>query len=93
MIVKDLVESKQLLAGETEEHVYIVYERYENVDCQYRDKQFEELECDPEERIQILMGSSDSSLVVKETLEIGKDHPSLESALDFIKTSKPDLFN
>ncbi|ADU30032.1 hypothetical protein [Evansella cellulosilytica] len=53
MIVKDLVETEELMASETAENVYVIYKRYENVDCRCSERSIrEEIECDPEEVVQ-----------------------------------------
>lgn len=73
MIVKDLVESKELLTDETNEGVFVVYERFENTDCRYKGELVEKLECDPEEQVQILMcdATACDSLTSIQTYRLG----------------------
>ncbi|SER45581.1 hypothetical protein [Salisediminibacterium halotolerans] len=80
MIVKDLVETKELLAEETNEGIFVVYERFENTDCRYKGNMVEKLECDPEEQIQILQCDSTAcdSLTSVQTYRLGVDFLTIE---------------
>ncbi|AOM82717.1 hypothetical protein [Salisediminibacterium beveridgei] len=87
MIVKDLVETAELLSDEVVEGYYVVYERFENVDCRCAGKKVEEIECDPEEAVQILTCPEDScdSLKSIKTFNIGKDVSTVDAALEVIR--------
>lgn len=83
MIVKNLVETAELMTDELVDGYYVVYERFENVDCRCAGKKVEEIECDPEEVVQILTCSEDScdSLKCIHTFKIGKDVPTVDAAV------------
>ncbi|ADH99725.1 hypothetical protein [Salisediminibacterium selenitireducens] len=87
MIVKDLVETAELLSDEVADGYYVMYERFENVDCRCAGTKVEEIECDPEEVVQILAckEASCDSLKSVQTFKIGEDVPSVDAALASIK--------
>jgi hypothetical protein len=87
VIVKDLVETRELLADETPEDVFVVYERFDNKDCQCVGDAVEEIECDPEEIIQILIGNPEASksLTSAATYKVGEDFTSIEAIIEDIK--------
>jgi len=93
MIVKDLVEARELLIEETGNNVFVVYERYENVDCHCEGKNVEEIECDPEEIVKILVDTSDASLRSVKTYELGEDFTSVEGVLTDIRQNYGHFLN
>lgn len=78
MLVKDLVESKELMVEEMGKDIAVVYERFENVNCYYKGEYVEEIECDPEEVVRILEGSREESLTNLKTYYVGKEFTSVE---------------
>ncbi|SER47414.1 hypothetical protein [Salipaludibacillus aurantiacus] len=92
MIVKDLVETRELLTDETNENVFVVYERFENVDCQCDGRNLEEIECDPEEMVQILLGNPESadSLKSVKTYQVGVVFSSVDAIIKDIYTNYRD---
>lgn len=87
MLVKDLVESKRLLVGETDENVVVVYKRYENVDCHCDGDDIAEFKCDPEEIVQILEGNEGESLTNRKKYVVGEEFESVEQIIDDIRTN------
>ncbi|SDY58876.1 hypothetical protein SAMN05421736_102344 [Evansella caseinilytica] len=85
MMVKDLVETRELMTEETNDNVYVVYERFENVDCHCEGEIVEEIECDPEELIQVFTGKADTSLVCVKKYSVGVDFSSVEAILNDIR--------
>lgn len=94
MIVKDLVETRELLTDETNENVFVVYERFDNVDCHCEGKNIEEIECDPEEQVQILYGDPESSASLKsvKTYLVGDIFPSIDAIVKDIRLNHTELF-
>ncbi|PYZ94405.1 hypothetical protein CR194_02410 [Salipaludibacillus keqinensis] len=94
MIVKDLVETRELLTEEMSERAFVVYERFENVDCHCEGDKFEEIECDPEEQIQILVGSpvSTASLKSVKTYLVGDTFSTIDEIIADIRLNHKDLF-
>lgn len=94
MIVKDLVETRELLIDETIENAFVVYERFDNVDCHCEGKNFEEIECDPEERVLILQGDPQSSASLKsvKTYLVDETFPSIDAIVKDIRLNHTDLF-
>ncbi|UTR14537.1 hypothetical protein MM221_18585 [Salipaludibacillus sp. LMS25] len=100
MIVKDLVETRELLADETPDNVFVMYERFDNKDCQCKGDMVEEIECDPEEIIQIFVGHPEASQSLKSaaTYKVGENFTSIEAIIKDIKLNhshylvdKPEL--
>lgn len=93
MIVKGLVETRELLASETDEHVFVVYERFDNVDCRCEGTYVEELECDPEEVVQVFTGNSDSSSSLKSvtTYKVGELFGSVDAIIADIRENHTDI--
>ncbi|MCD8508968.1 MAG: hypothetical protein LRY73_03150 [Bacillus sp. (in: Bacteria)] len=87
MIVKDLVETRELMVGETSENVVVLYERFDNLDCIGKGNDLEQMECDPEEMVQILAGCSHDSLTNKKTYVVGEQFSSVEEILDDIRAN------
>ncbi|WP_078597016.1 hypothetical protein [Evansella clarkii] len=87
MIVKDLVETRELLAEVTREDIYIVYERFENADCHCEGERVEEIECDPEEIVQILTAHPNDSLSLTsiKKYQIGVEYEDLAEVLKDIR--------
>ncbi|WP_096188522.1 hypothetical protein [Evansella halocellulosilytica] len=95
MIVKDLVETRELLSEEVNDGVVIIYERFENVDCHCDGEMIEELECDPEEMVQLLRvnPASCESLKNIKTYTLGKDFQSVEDVIDDIRINYSSMLN
>jgi len=93
MIVKDLVETRELLADETKEDVFVVYERFDNVDCHCEGKKIEEIECDPEEKVQIFTGDPESSSSLKsvKTYLVDETYPSIDAIVNDIRQNYTEL--
>ncbi|WP_280768338.1 hypothetical protein [Salipaludibacillus daqingensis] len=94
MIVKDLVETRELLTDETNGNVFVVYERFDNVDCHCEGQNIEEIECDPEEQVQILQGDPESSSSLKsvKTYLVGETFPSIDAIVQDIRLNYTELF-
>ncbi|UCZ54660.1 hypothetical protein LGQ02_07905 [Bacillus shivajii] len=95
MIVKDLVETRELLGEEVGEGVTVIYERFENVDCNCDGVNLEQFECDPEEIVQILKGdvSSFESLKSVKTFTVGNAFTTVDEVVEHIRTNHADLLN
>lgn len=91
MLVKDLVESKKLLVGETGENVHVVYGRYEKVDCRYDGERLSEIEREPEEVVQILEGKEGESLTNRKKYYVGEDFHSVEEIIEDIRKNHRHL--
>ncbi|MDQ0256176.1 hypothetical protein J2S74_003594 [Evansella vedderi] len=91
MIVKDLVESKELMVEETSQNVVVLYERFDNLDCVGEGSNLQEKECDPEEFVQILAGCSGDSLTSKKTYRVGENFNSVEEILFDIRENYSHL--
>ncbi|WP_416149600.1 hypothetical protein ACM26V_00975 [Salipaludibacillus sp. HK11] len=93
MIVKDLVETRELLTEETNESTFVVYERFDNVDCHCEGQNVEEIECDPEERVQILRGDPESSVSLKnvKTYLVDETFPTIEAIVKDIRLNHSEL--
>lgn len=90
MFIHDLVESRQLLVGETRPNYYVVYEKLENKDVVKVRDNWQTKEIGTEERVQILQG--DGSLLNVCRYNIGKEYPSLEAVLEKVKTDHKEIF-
>ncbi|MDG5787705.1 hypothetical protein QA612_09360 [Evansella sp. AB-P1] len=87
MIVKDLVETRELMIEETGDDVVVVYERFDNVDCHCEGKNVETIECDPEEVVQILTGCMDDSLTSVKKYQVGEQFSSLDEIIKDIQSN------
>lgn len=87
MIVKDLVETKELMVGETSKNVMVLYERFDNLDCIGKGKDLEQKECDPEEMVQILAGCSHDSLKNKKKYIVGEEFKTVDEILADIRAN------
>ncbi|TMW73703.1 hypothetical protein [Alteribacter natronophilus] len=90
MIVRDLVESCEMMQGETKDGVFVVYERYENTECHYNGNRFSEKECEPEIRVEVLEEKNGGSLRRVVSYNINGETP-VETVLTRIRSSHPDL--
>ncbi|MBU9714738.1 hypothetical protein [Evansella tamaricis] len=91
MIVKDLVETTELMLDEVGENVAVIYELFDNADCHCDGEKVEEIECDPEEVVQILAGCSVDSLTNIKTYQVGKDFSSVEEVINDIRKNYKHL--
>ncbi|MFA9556045.1 hypothetical protein ACERII_01875 [Evansella sp. AB-rgal1] len=91
MIVKDLVETRELMIEEMKENVVVVYERFDNIDCHCEGNNVEQVECEPEEVVQILVGCSEDSLTNYKTFEVGEKYSSVDEILENIRKNYSDL--
>ncbi|WP_026689373.1 hypothetical protein [Alteribacter aurantiacus] len=89
MIVRDLVASAQMMEAETKEGIFVVYERYENNECEGYGRTFTQKECEPEERVEVLEEKHGGSLKQLFTYSVKGD---VAPVLDKIRTEHPELF-
>lgn len=91
MLVHDLVETKQLLVGETKPNYYVVYEKVENnAAIKVRDE-WQTKRLGTEEMVQIFQGSE--SLQKIKTYSIGKEYSSIADILEKVKNTHKEIFN
>ncbi|MBU9724055.1 MULTISPECIES: hypothetical protein [Bacillaceae] len=91
MIVKDLVEARELMIDEVKENVVVVYELFDNADCHCEGVEIEEFECDPEEIIQILSGCSEDSLTCIKEYHVGEEFATVDDVLQDIRINYSSL--
>ncbi|WP_017727584.1 hypothetical protein [Halalkalibacterium ligniniphilum] len=92
MLVHDLVETKQLLVGETKPEYLVVYEKFENCETKVDGRKVCSNELGTEEIVQILRGEGDHLLRNVESYCIGEAYPTLDAVLAKVKETHQEIF-
>lgn len=94
VIVQDLVETKEYFTEETKADFFVIYEKFENSDCNCDGNMLEEKECDDEEVIQILQGNPECSCSLRniKSYRVGQEFGTVEEILAKIKEEHKDIF-
>lgn len=94
MIVQDLIETKEYFAEETKDDFFVIYENFENSDCDCKGKSVVEKECDGEEIVQIFQGNQECSCSLRniQSYRIGQEFKTVEDILVKIKAEHSEIF-
>lgn len=94
VIVQDLVETKEFFTEETKEDFFVIYEKFENSDCNCVGKMLEEKECDDEEVIQIFQAKPDCSCSLRniKSYRVGQEYGNVQDILAIIKKEHKEIF-
>lgn len=90
MFIHDLVETKQLLVGETKPNYYVIYEKFENKDAVKVRDCWQTRNLGTEEMVQIFQG--DGSLLNIESYKIGEEYPNVDAVIQKVKETHKDIF-
>ncbi|WP_142996766.1 hypothetical protein [Alteribacter keqinensis] len=88
MIVRDLVVSAEVMEEETKDGIFVIYERYENNECESNGRLFTQKDCEPEERVEIMEEKNGGSLKHLYSYSVTD---SIEPVLVQIRLEHPEL--
>lgn len=94
VIVQDLVETKEYFTEETKDEFFVIYEKFENSDCNCEGDMLEEKECDDEEIVQIFHGNPKCSGSLRniKSYRVGQEFGTVEEILAKIKEEHREIF-
>lgn len=94
VIVQDLIETKEYFTEETKDNFFVMYEKFENSDCNCIGNMVEEKECDDEEVVQIFQGNLDCSCSLRniKSYRVGQEFKTVEDILVKIKEEHSEIF-
>lgn len=90
MFIHDLVESKQLLVGETKPNYYVIYEKFENQDAVKIRDCWQTRKLGTEEKVRIFQG--DGTLLNIDEYKIGDEYPDIEAVIQKVKEAHKEIF-